>query len=456
MNSRFWRLAVCGILGLCGVPAVESWADQNGDENADESTVTAPPNTREWGNALGGAYYVDKVLLQRYEAVKERLTRVRADIARGAVTSAAAEHTLAEIQEVSALLRSELERKKIFVGAYDVYSQTSEQTFPLGDERLVVMTGDHVVVKGWEGPGIKCVLQKVIVAKQQPDEAEFDAMRVKHELGSAEGMVGKTRQQRDEQEKAFLESAKGRALTDAQRATRKKFVDEIDDSYKNFHAFQGRDCHMIELEGLAPAEGNRNLSLKIESPDGGATYSSQWQRHATLTVYLPPCQAVALRGCLVGLDVQEVECDLVLTTQGSRDRDLQGSFEVRGVEGSVTIDQVPVRLLSQVAGNVTLSATNEFVNSGTHHANRSRTFSCYATHTTRIEHIGGDLQAAFLRTELHLKAIAGLIDVVNEYGTTFLEVGGFDPDRAHRIVSESGAIDVTGPANLAQDSPIYA
>jgi hypothetical protein len=81
-----------------------------------------------------------------------------------------------------------------------------------------------------------------------------------------------------------------------------------------------------------------------------------------MTVYVPPCEALAVRGSLVGLDVQDVVCDLVLTTHDSRDRKYDGSFAVSGVTGNVTINQVPVRTLSQVTGNVRFVATNEFVN----------------------------------------------------------------------------------------------
>lgn len=280
-------------------------------------------------------------------------------------------------------------------------------------ERFVIITGDNVIIKGWEGPGIRCVTEKIIVAKEQPGDAEFDAIQVKHELGTAEDLIGLTSEQRDKQEEEYVRSEAGRKLSEEQKSRRKNVVDRIHSSYDKYLAFQVRECNIIQLSGLTHDEGNRNLTLRINSPDGSRTLSSQWQRHATMTVYLPACKSVAVRGCLVGLDIQDVECDLVLTADGSRDRDYQGFFEVSGVKGSVKIDQVSVRRLPEVTGNVNISATNEFVNSGTHHENDTRTFATYKTHTTDINHISGDLKAVFLRTELRLNAIGGMIDVIN-------------------------------------------
>ena len=57
-------------------------------------------------------------------------------------------------------------------------------------QRLISVTGDHVIVRGWEGPGIKCVVEKIIVAKEQPEDSEFDAIHVMHELTVAEDKVG--------------------------------------------------------------------------------------------------------------------------------------------------------------------------------------------------------------------------------------------------------------------------
>jgi len=453
LSWRHWTLVALGLLIGLGQPGLGQEADRQSEL---ESTVEAPPNTREMGSTLGGAFYVDKDIYEGYENLKARLRQIRKEIARGKITSEAAQASLSEIQEESSQIRKKLEQSKVLVSAFKVYSKTSEQEFPLGEERLVIITGDNVVIRGWDGPGLKCVVEKIIVAKEQPDDDRFDAIQLKHNLGVAEDKVGLTRQQRDQQEKEFLDSDPGRAPTDEQRANRQRLVEQIHHSFDEYSAFQGQEANSIELSGLTYQEGNRNLLVRINSSGGGGSLSSQWQRHAKMTVYVPPCKALAVRGCMVGLDIQNVECNLVLTTQGSQNRDYEGLFKVRGVKGNVTIRQAPVRELSEVTGDVTFIATDEFVNSGVNNSAGERTSYPFETHETQIDHIGGDLHAEFLRTDLTLSAIEGVLDVVNQFGTTHLAADTVRVDEANRVLSESGEITVTGPIGVLEALPIYA
>jgi len=445
-------VVICLAIGLGQIGDVQE-ADAT---NELQSSAQAPPNTREIGKALGGAYFVDQALIQRYEALKARVVQIRKDISIGNTTSDEAAKSLAAIQKESNLVKEELGKNKVLVSAFQVYSKTSEQVFPLGDERLVIITGDNVIIRGWDGPGIKCILEKTLVAKKKPDDSEFEAIRVEHELAVAEDKIGLTREQRDQKEKEFLVSEHGRNLTDEQKINRKKFVDEIHHSYDNYLAFQGKKSNTLRLTGLTHQEGNRNLMLRIDSPEGGGTHFSQWQRHAAMTVYVPVCKSLAVRGCSAGLDIRDLECDLLLTTHGSRERDYEGAFLVRDIKGNVTINQVPLQMLSRVTGDVKFIATNEFVNSGTLHKNGTRTFRTAETHSTHINHINGNVEAMFLRTDLKLFAIKGVLDVMNRYGSTRLTVDTANFNDAHRIVTESGDIYVVGHDSVLEKMPIYA
>lgn len=453
--SHFFRaisIAICVTFGSVNLAP----AQEGGIPDEQQGAATAPPKTREVGKAPGGAYFVDEALLDQLEAIKTRLTQVRDEISLGKASSEAALKTLGSIQQESRRVRDEIEKTKVLVSVFQVFTRTTELTFPLGEERLVIVTGDSVIVRGWDGPDIKCVLEKTIVAKAEPDDKEFDAITVQHEHSIAEKLVGRTKEVRDQEEEAFLNSEAGSKLNDEQKVKRKLFVDEIHHSYDDYAAFQGKNANSIQLTGLTYQEGNRQLVARINSPGGGGSMSSKWQRHATMTVYVPACKSLLVRGCEVGLDIQDVECDLILTSQGSRDKNYEGSFTVRGVKGNVTIDQAPVRVLSNVSGNVRFTATDEFVNSGTHHEGGRRTSYFFSTQTTEIDHIGGDLQATFLRTDLKLSAIGGVMNVVNRYGTSQLTVNAVDAEHAHRIISESGKISVDGPADVLTKTPIYA
>ena len=95
---------------------------------------------------------------------------------------------------------------------------------------------------------------------------------------------------------------------------------------------------------------------------------SDWQRRASLTVYVPAaCRAVAVRGCQGSLDVHGVSAPLLLTSDGSHDRDYEGTFVVRNLAGPLTAVNVPLDLVDGVRGDVTLTCTTELVNTGTLH-----------------------------------------------------------------------------------------
>ncbi len=163
-HSRVWLT----VLVLASVLVMNVSVESQEKDQDDEATAIAPPNMTTFGSARGGAYFVDRDLHDRYEAIKDRLAKVRDDIAQGNATGADAIKTLTQIDEESKRLREELDENKVLVSAFQVFSKTTEQTFDLAESGLVILTSDSVIVRGWEGPGIKCVLEKSIIAKEQP------------------------------------------------------------------------------------------------------------------------------------------------------------------------------------------------------------------------------------------------------------------------------------------------
>ncbi len=430
-----------------------------GDE-ADEalrSEVQAPANTVQVSSTLGGSYFVGKALVERSKTLQAQLVDVRSQIQAGELTSEVALRRLATIELAIKTIRAAIEEQKVLVSAFNLYSQTQEEVFPLGAQQLVIITGDKVKLRGWDGDGIKCVLEKVILAKDRPDDEEFDAMEISHELRVASDLVGQTEEQRAQREREFLASEDGKKLTEKQRAFRKQLQDRISAENEKYIPFQGKKCNLLEMKGLTGPEGNRQLSLNITSPGGGESHSSQWQRHASLTVFVPRCNSIAIRGCLAGLDIAEVQANLLLTTNGSRERDYEGSFEVANIDGNVVVDQAPVRKLVGVNGNVRFQATDEFVNSGTRHENGLRTAYSFRMQATEISSVSGNLTAWFLRTDLSLRDIRGSLDVRNEFGSTNLVYDHtLEKETAHRLISQSGSIRVTGPREILEQAPIYA
>lgn len=72
------------------------------------------------------------------------------------------------------------------------------------------------------------------------------------------------------------------------------------------------------------------------------------------------------------------------------------------------------------------------------------------------KNIDGDFTASFLRANLHLEAVAGKIDVRNDFGDTTLTAEKALAKKRHRLVSESGRIEARiTPAGLGS-LPIQA
>lgn len=404
----------------------------------------------------GGALFVAKDLKQQFDGLLARVRSLQAAVAGDQISGAEALAELRELEPKLDALRKEIEAKKVLVSPVEVQTQTEESTFDLGPEQLLVITADRVRVVGWDKPQVKCVLEKSVfsVDGKAVDE-ELKAIRVVHHRRVAADLVGKTDAESDAEEQAFLASDAGRRLTEEQRKAREKLVREIRGGHAPYREFQGKQLDVLEIEGLTHQQGNRNVQIEIDSPGGDGNLSIQWRRHAGFTVYVPSCRGVLLRGCLVGLDVEQLKAPLTATDSGSRDRDYDGAFQIKHVEGPVKLFNVPLDRVEQVRGDVTIMATVEYANTGVSHEGGMRI--CYTPPPREcvVSDIRGDFTAWFARASLKLEGVSGRIDVKNEVGDTWLTAATL-ADAAHRIVSDCGRIEVRATAEALGKLPVLA
>jgi len=406
-------------------------------------TGQAPDKTVVLRYTRGGAWFVSEPLKDQYDSLLARVGALRADLDAERITGADAQRQLADLQTQLNQLRDRIEKEKVLVSPVKLHQQSETTEFDLGPSALLVITADNIHVEGWDGPKVKCVLEKTVLAPDdKPVDEHLKGLKVVHHYGQAPELVGKSAAERAAEEAKFLASPDGAKLTDQQRESRKKLVEQITGGYSSYHDFQGKDIDMVEIEGLTYEQGDRQISVRITSPGGGMSLGGDWQRHAALTVYVPRCNAVALRGCLVSLDVKGLHAPLLVTRDGSQDIDYDGTFSIRDVAGPVTIDNAPLDLIDSVHGNLTIVDTLELVNTGTNHGPEGRTCYTPPARTLKCSNIDGPLSATFLRSGLRLSAISGRIDVTNEFGDTTLEVAKPLPEAAHRIISESGKVEV--------------
>lgn len=435
---------------------------------AQEETANEPPRTQEAAapakhavsrHGLGGAYFAPVDLQERYDGLLARVEALRSTLDRpprpeDPSPSAVAEE-LATIEKELETLQAEIERRTVFVTPYVAHSKTSTQEIPLEESQLIVVKADAVIVRGWDGPGLRVTVEKTVLWPKDagvPPDTVFEGISVDHSLGPKSELVGITAEERAVDEAEFLASPEGKALSPEAAASRAKFVESIAASYRLLERFQGKPIHAIELNGLSGATGNQWISYRIQSPDGGAAHGGDWQRHAKLTIEVPKSEAVAVLGCQVGFSIENVQADVILSNRESDDRDYGGSFVVDGVEGDLAIEQVPLDEVRRVSGDVTIAATSVMENSGTHHGPEGRLSYDPPPRSIAISEIGGRLTANFLRADVTLEGVTSL-NVRNEYGATQLRLAKPLVAGVHRLISRSGAIAVSGPASAWKGSP---
>jgi hypothetical protein len=459
VRSRSRMPLIVGVAAtLLGCLCTGAWLTVAAVRAADVK-ADAPPGQVVLRHTPGGAYFVAAPLKKEYDRLLAQVQALQADLDADRATGP---DVLAELKDLQARLeklRTEIDQKKVLVSPLKVHTQVEEMTFDLGPERLLVITADRVRVLGWEGPQIKCVLEKTVLAPgDQPADEHLRGLKIVHHLGPAPGIVGKSQAERDADEQKFLATEDGRKMTDAARKGRNDLLREIAAAHAPYAAFQGKAIDTVEIDGLTFEQGNRQVGVEIRSPGGGASSGSDWQRRAALTVYVPACKALAVRGCQGSLEVRGVSAPLVLTNDGSHDRDYDDTFVVRDLAGPLTAVNVPLDLVDGVRGDVTLNCTTEMVNTGTVHdaARGDRTLYTPPPRALTCRNIDGGLTAWFTRSDLKVEKVSGRLDVRNEFGNTAVTLADPLADKAHRILSESGRIEVRLSANSLGNLPLQA
>ena len=426
--------------------------------HAQESTkakAEAPPNHEAMSGGLGGHYFVPRPLKEKYDVLIEQVRGLEAEIAKGELSSRDAEREIERLRAELKAVRNEVEEQKKFVAAAKVHTQSETTTFDLGKERMLLIVADKVRIVGWAGPNVKCVLEKSILGTADaPGEDAFKAIHVVHRNGYAPELVGKPAAELQAEEQVFLGSAGGQKLSPEGLAFRRKITEDNIAHHAIFSPMQGKQIDLIKIEGLSHDQGNRQISLEVSSPGGSGIHSSQWQRHALLTVYVPASEMVALKGGLGGLQIDGLNANLVV--RGDGNRDYHANFGIKDLTGNLTADNIPLQAIENTRGNIAVSLTAYRGNSGTHHAEGVRTSYVELPDLYEYKNIRGDVQANFVRAQLRLSNVTGRIDVRNEYGDTVLVAEGDMSGAAHRIISHSGHIEVQFPDNTMGKAPLLA
>jgi hypothetical protein len=456
-NSRsVIRFSGCGraslVLLLAGCVC---WTPISRAGAQDRADGQAPPNMAVLKRTRGGAWFVAKDLKEQYDRLLDQARALQAELERNGLSSQEARLRITGLRNELEKLRREIEQKKLLVSPVKVHRQNETTEFRLGPESLLVITADNIVIEGWDRPNVKCVLEKTVLAAGDVGvEGHLDGLKLVHRHGAFPEIVGTSEAERQAAEQKFLSSPDGQKLTPQQRDARGRLLREIADGYAPYRDFQGREFDLLEIEGLTDEQGNRQVTVGVSSAGGDANLGSEWQRHASVTVYVPRCRTVALRGCLVNLAVDGLNAALVVTGDGSRDRDYDGKFSIRELHGTLTVHNAPLDLIESVSGDVTIVATTELANTGTQHENDQRTSYTPPPRQLVCNQIDGNFTGWFSRVDLQLSRIGGRIDVRNEFGDTTVASPG--DEQPHRLLSEVGRVEIVVPRDLVQRLPVSA
>lgn len=442
--------------GLCSVVALVLFSPQFAKSQEETAVAEAPPGTDVLETTFEGTWFVSRELKQQFDGLIERVRGLEERVRGGELPAWEARAELEELRSQLADVRKLLDAEKVLVNPFTIHDQVEEGTFELGPERLLVVTGDRLRVIGWDEPHVKYELRRIVLSAGESADEDLQGILLEHNQGLAPELVGETAEQRQAGEQTFLNSEVGRKLTPEQRANRARLVEQIASDYRHFAQFQGRSVDSLRVFGLTYEEGNRQISYELNRPEGGRQMGSRWRRHAELTLYVPRCTAILLRGCQAAVDVSGVEGHLILTDSGSGDRDYNGRFAVRALNGALTLDNVPMDVIEDVSGDVFIESTTEMVNTGTTHTDGFRTAYTPAPRRCSIAGVAGNLTAHFIRSDLHLAGIAGVVDVENDYGDTDWSVARDPAEGAHRVVSHSGLVRAVLSPDILPPLPLYA
>jgi hypothetical protein len=207
-----------------------------------------------------------------------------------------------------------------------------------------------------------------------------------------------------------------------------------------FKSFLDREFTVVSIKGLTHQEGNRQISLEVTNEEGSGHSGSEWRRHAKLLLTVPRCQGVAMRGALGGFRVHSLKSPLMV--QGEGNRDYRARYEVSDLDGPLTASDIPIHRIIGVRGDVSILATAYAEDTTTSHGPDGVSMRPVAPRESSYKDIRGNLMARFCRADLTLEGISGRVDIENAFGKTVWRAERPVAVMDHRIVSQSGPIEV--------------
>lgn len=407
----------------------------------DRNVRRAPPNHEVLSNTVNGWYFVPKQLKEQYDTALKELEALESNVERGLENSSDARSKLRNLKTSLTELREKLEASRVLVEGAKIHEQMTSLEFELGVEKQLAITGNHVQVIGWNQSHVKAELRKLVLSPDdEPVQDLLDDIEIDHQLGVAK-FAGKTDAQWEADEAKFM-AEDGAGMSDEAKLNRSKFVKEIRQNFAIYREYLGKEVDTLTVLGLE-YENNKSISMGAMSQGGSGQYGSVRQRYAELTVYVPKCTSLCIRGAKRGLKLEGVQANVTITDEGSTDSDARGDFDVYGIEGNLICREFPLQSIRDVTGQVDYVAGTDFgvEGAGTMHRDDVRDMTPAKPFHMMVSKIGKGLRMRCGRIQLELSDLEGVIDISNDFGDTSLSMRGKNPV-SHRLASQSGRIHV--------------
>jgi hypothetical protein len=371
---------------------------------------------------MAGAYFIAPPLMEKYKTLQKRVAALRAEIDGARIDSARARAEVAQYTEELNSLMEKINQAKLYIPGATVHKRAETVHFPIKADELLLVDCEKVDVRGWDGPDVQCVLEKTVLDDGTGRVADdFAGIELVARKGTGKEFFGFYLGVRD--------LPKFKDNEDMQNELQ-RFV---------FPEFLGRSFPYVTIKGLDYEGGNRQLDVTVRSERGDGFSASQWRRHATLTLLVPVCQRVGIRGGLGRLTVRDLNAGLSVLGQGNRDYNTV--YEVANLGGSLAADNIPIYRIDGVKGNVAVTSTAFSEYRSTENGHGGVTFAVNDPKESVYRNIDGNLSARFCRANLWVGDVGGRVDVVNDFGDTVWQPSRELAQKAdHRIVSQSGSI----------------
>ncbi len=393
-------------------------APASGDEpkSKQETRPQAPGDYRIFEQDMAGAYFIARPLMEKYDALRKRAASLRAEIDGARIDPGKARAEVAALQrQLSDLMRT-IDNAKLYIPGASVHKRTETTHVAIKPDDLLLVDCGDVDVRGWDGPDVQCVLEKTVLDDDSGKVADdFAGIELVARKGSGKEFFGFYLDVRDQ--------AKFKDNQDLQTELQ-RFV---------FPEFLGREFPYITVKGLNYQEGNRQIQVTVTSERGDGFASGQWRRHAMLTLLVPKCQRVGIRGGLGRLKVRDLNAGLSVLGQGNRD--YTTVYEVANLGGPLAADNIPIQRIVGVKGNVSVTATAYMENTDGGYGPDGVTSRVLDPKDSVYRNIEGDLLARFCRANLMIGDVVGRVDVENDFGNTVWQTDRELAQKAdHRVV----------------------